>query len=503
MSDELRCTLTLPGAVALGAYEGGAVAALLSALRGIREHPRAPGVTIDSICASSSGSLTALLVARCLVEGLDPVRVLHRAWVTDAGLGSLFGRGLAAPLTFQALRKSASEMLTVPDEHVVRARQDSPVHVSFGLANLRGLGYDFEAVSSPGHRTVTHVDWADFRIGPDEAVTRLTGPPHLSALDAALASAANQLAFPAQLLRRAADEESYVEDGVQNFPPSRAFWYTDSAFLYREPIGRSLHLARRLDTHSTDRSDPSDQQFRRLHVVVEPQPLAAAEGDDWADPATPPSWLGVLRRSASILQAQSTYDDISRVSDTNKRLLAVEDLAQRLSPVLEGLSDDQQAQLRETLDGGEGETPELLRRALARAAGVVGKKVVSVEVIAPQSFVDGRPTPRPLAGRGLFRFAGFLDETLRQLDFDAGYDDTIRWLTEGGLERHELSDEVTAAAVGTAREAYQPPPAAAGGARTVPLLAQRDLARLLLRVTAVAGYDLVRQAVRRRRGRAR
>ena len=83
MSDQLRCTLTLPGAVALGAYEGGAVAALLSALRGIRENPQAPDVTIDSISASSSGSLTALLVARCLVEGLDPVRVLHRAWVTS------------------------------------------------------------------------------------------------------------------------------------------------------------------------------------------------------------------------------------------------------------------------------------------------------------------------------------------------------------------------------------------------------------------------------------
>jgi len=498
MSDQLRCTLTLPGAVALGAYEGGAVAALLSALRGIRENPQAPDVTIDSISASSSGSLTALLVARCLVEGLDPVRVLHRAWVTDAGLRSLFGRGLAAPLTFEALRRSASRLLSVPSDHTPLPRQASPVHLSFGLANLRGLGYDFEAVSSPGHRTVTHVDWVDFRIGPDEAVTRLTGPPHVSALDAALASAANQLAFPAQLIRRAADEERYVEDGVQNFPPSQAFWYTDGAFLYREPIGRSLHLARRLDAEADDRAD-SDRSFQRLHVVVEPQPLTAAEGDDWADPAQPPSWLGVLRRSASILSAQSTYDDISRVSDTNQRLRAVEELARRLSPVLAGLSDDQQEQLRAALPADDGiGTDDLFRRALAEAAGVVGKKVVSVEVIAPQSFVDGRPSTRPLAGKGLFRFAGFLDETLRQTDFDAGYDNALRWLTEGGLGRHGLSDEVVDAAIEVARAAYQPPSPGGGAAGTVPLRAQRDLAWLLLRVTAVGGYDLVQQAARRR-----
>ena len=96
--------------------------------------------------------------------------------------------------------------------------------------------------------------------------------------------------------------------------------------------------------------------------------------------------------------------------------------------------------------------------------------------------------------------SGFLDETLRQLDFDSGYDDTLRWLADGGLERHGLSEEVTAAAVETAREAYQPP--SGGAARKVPPGARRDLARLLLRVTAVGGYDLVQQAARRRAERS-
>src|SRR4051794_27487122 len=136
MPAELRCTLTLPGAVALGAYEGGALAAVLSALRGIRENAGEPEVRIDSICACSSGSVTALLVARCLVEGLDPVRVLHKAWVTEGNLRTLFARGVASPLDFTALRTAADALLSVPSDFTPLSPQRSPVKLSFGLGNL-------------------------------------------------------------------------------------------------------------------------------------------------------------------------------------------------------------------------------------------------------------------------------------------------------------------------------------------------------------------------------
>ena len=500
MPAELRCTLTLPGAVALGAYEGGALAALLSGLRGIREHPGRPEVRIDSICACSSGSVTALLVARCLVEGLDPVRVLHKAWVTDGSLRPLFARGVAAPLEFAALRASADGLLSVPSDFTPRSPQRSPVHMSFGLGNLRGLGFSLPAIASPGHRSVTHVDWVDFALEPGLGLEKLTGPPNGSVLDSALASAANQLAFPAQLIRRSEEEADYVARGVQNFPDSRAFWYTDGSFLYREPIGRALRLARRLDADGA-------MDAQRLHVVVEPQPLVAAEGDEWSDPDQAPSWLSVLRRSAAVLLAQSTFDDLSRISEVNDRLRAVNELADRLAPVLKGLPDDVQAEVGAALagdrDDDEVDLPGRLHRALAEVADVSGKYLAAVEVIAPAVDVDGVPGPRPLAGRALFRFAGFLDERLRQLDFDAGYHDALTWLSDGGLSRHQLSDELTEVAVTTARDAYQSPLSAEVVQRAVPLEGRRDLARLLLRVATVGSYDLVRQASRARRERRR
>ena len=53
----LRIALTISGAVALGAYEGGALAALLCAIRGLCQGDD-PAVRIDAIGGSSAGSIT-------------------------------------------------------------------------------------------------------------------------------------------------------------------------------------------------------------------------------------------------------------------------------------------------------------------------------------------------------------------------------------------------------------------------------------------------------------
>jgi predicted acylesterase/phospholipase RssA len=56
---KLRLSLTIPGAVSLGAYEGGALAALILAARTLGEE----NVLIDTIASASAGSITALLTA--------------------------------------------------------------------------------------------------------------------------------------------------------------------------------------------------------------------------------------------------------------------------------------------------------------------------------------------------------------------------------------------------------------------------------------------------------
>ena len=74
---KLRLSLTIPGAVSLGAYEGGALAALILAARTLGEE----NVLIDTIASASAGSITALLTARALLRGCSPTDLLGAAWV--------------------------------------------------------------------------------------------------------------------------------------------------------------------------------------------------------------------------------------------------------------------------------------------------------------------------------------------------------------------------------------------------------------------------------------
>lgn len=62
-----RLSLTISGAVSLGAYDGGALAALLYAVREIAAGDD-PAARIDVMTGASAGSITALLAARALLE---------------------------------------------------------------------------------------------------------------------------------------------------------------------------------------------------------------------------------------------------------------------------------------------------------------------------------------------------------------------------------------------------------------------------------------------------
>src|SRR5260370_38127106 len=100
---QLRISLTLSGAVSLGAYEGGALAALLYAVREIAAGDDPP-LRIDVMSGASAGSITALLAARALPQGHDPRAVLSRAWGQAGPLGGLLGHGTQAPLALRHLQ---------------------------------------------------------------------------------------------------------------------------------------------------------------------------------------------------------------------------------------------------------------------------------------------------------------------------------------------------------------------------------------------------------------
>jgi predicted acylesterase/phospholipase RssA len=462
----IQLALTLPGGVALGAFEAGALAALVVAVGDLCEGDE-PQVCVDLIGASSAGALTSVLVVRALLEGLDPVDLLRRAWVEEASLPALLRAGPGrAPLSGAALQRLAETFLHAPGRPAGH-RQSVPIEVSVALTNLRGLAYRTAAGGEP---IVTYLDWGDFTAEPGPGGVRFDTPSGVPMIELVLASAANPVGFLPRLLTRSPDE------AVENFPRTKAFWYADGSLLERKPLGRTMHLAR---------ARPAD---RRVHVVLDPLPVAVSAGPDWADPAAPPTWLATLRRSVQIMDAQSILDDVRESQEVNERCRAVEVLARHLEGLDEHSREEVRAALGRAVSELGGAPTGDIGDALARAAGVVSRREVPIELISPD-LVGGA-----VAGNFLFRFGGLLDRDLRQSDFDLGYASVLAWLDQRPLERYGLPADAADKATRAAYEAYEPGDSRRVGRRPLPWRARFAVARLLGRM----GYVATRDALARR-----
>jgi predicted acylesterase/phospholipase RssA len=479
----LRIALTISGAVALGAYEGGALAALLRAIGPLCEGGD-PQVRVDTIGGSSAGSITGMLAARCLLEGIDPVYVMREAWVKRDSLSEMRTDDPEAPLSLDGLRATCLELLDPRDfagapAHRVEARQRVPVRMVMALASLRGLEYRVPSLwSRQPVRATTSLDWATFAFSSGQFMHELTEPPRVSPVDVALASAANALAFPPALLDRSGDEESYRARGIVNFPPSKHLWYTDGGILDSEPLTRTLDLVREVDVDS-----PADA--RRVQLLVHPHPTGAPTGTAWADEQNPPTWLATLLRARDLQRTQSIYDDLLHLEQINTRLDWTRRLFEEIRPVLDELDQDTSDRLRDALTRAigviEGQrrafraheadpaaaapqpvadkpAADLLRDAVARIAGIAGKERIALEVVSPLVLPEAKTTAvsHMLAGEFLFHFGGFLAERLRQSDFDLGYRSTLEWLKAGGLRDHGLDQKPHDQACARAAEAYRP-----------------------------------------------
>jgi predicted acylesterase/phospholipase RssA len=516
---KVRIALTVPGVVALGAFEAGALAAVLSA---VQDHCEGddPAVRVDVIAGASSGSLTAVLAARCLLDGLDPADALYHAWVTQASAKALMRGGLQAPLSQRALRRLAAAMLA-PATGDGRPRQSVPVRISAALGNLRGLAYQLGGVHDPAMHAVSYLDWGDITIKPGQDLTTPTSAEDTSALDLVLASASNPLGFGPRLVSRAEDEDRYVSLGVRNFPPSKKFWYTDGAIVDRQPLGRALAIANELDADALD-------DVHRVHIVIDPQPPEASAGDLWADPAAPPTWTSTLRRCVDVLQTQAVYDDMRQVEQTNDQLRWLELLCDRLRPTMQELPgpavDALRAAFEETLAeierapgdaaarpprraveraagsrSGPPDPVDLLRDVVERVADLTGKSQIHLEVISPMAISKAEGTSGPaLSGAFLFRFGGLLDKSLRQSDFAIGYQSALTWLRESVLAHHRTGWSFPAVRLNT-RPATAGEPDQRGRTRTpLSFRARLTLAWLLLRVLLVLIVDRITTRWRRR-----
>ncbi len=520
---QLRLALTISGAVALGAYEGGALAGLLVAVQALADK-NDPPLVIDVMAGASAGSITALLAARCLLEGYDPLEVMRGAWVEQDSLSNLRGHTGAAPLSIDALRTMASTLLE-PRGAASEPRQSGAVRLSMAIACLRGLEYTMPTLGSRiDAQATTYLDWCDYTLTPGMPIADLsTGRPDgfPAPVDTALASAANAMGFPPYLLDRSDDRDwqRLLDAGITNLPASRQLWYTDGGTLDNEPLGRALNLV----------GDPGDpDQVTRLHVLIHPHPTGAPLDDAWADPTSPPSWTQTAMRSLGLQRTQSLFADLKNVEKTNSRIAWAETLCEHLSTALDTLEPTARAAVQGALLAAQREighdratrlgshpspdadnntdpatgvpTSTVLGPLLRRVAGVSGKQQTAVEVISPLLLPEATThgVEQLLAGEVLFHFGGFLDRDARVSDFDLGYRSALRWLERGGLAHHGLDSVDNSTALQAVRARYQPPTPAQSwqtcGSRTVAdLLGRHPLAgvEIAAQITRVLANDVL------------
>jgi len=482
--EQLRIALTISGAVSLGAYEAGALAALLIAVQALNEDGSTPPMRIDAIGGASAGSITGILAARCLLEGLDPIHVMAESWVRRDSLAALRTHDRHAPLSIESMRQAAVQLLDPEAQYRGHPHQQFPVVIHMVLGCLRGLSYRISRLQGAPIEASTYLDWGRFTLSPGMDVSSYTEPKGASIVDFALASGANAFGFPPRVIdRHARDEDKKLLERheITNLPPdwSGWLWYTDGGIIDNEPLGRTFSITSDID---------ADGRGRRLHLLIHPHPTALLADAAWTIPTSQPKWIATLARSDKLQRTHGLYDDLRHAEKTNSHILWVEQFHNAIIPLLQEHNDAWAAKLRPVLQAlseqkaaldlheadamrpsaeaeaaTRGAVPveldavELFRRVLALASGLSGKEPARIEVVSPLLLPEAksRPVEDLLAGEFLLHFGGFLDERLRWHDFALGYRSVQAWLS--GLEEigvaHDTAEQArTAVALGYKEE---------------------------------------------------
>lgn len=422
---QLRIAMTLPGEASLGAFQAGAMSALVIALQ--RSNASSPGaVQLDAMTASSSGSLTAVLAAHALLTGQDPVGPLRRAWVLEPTVDALRGRDRRAPLTLDRAREVATELLLGQDSTAQSdGAQTHPITVNFALTALRGFTYRIGPRRRSGTPATTYLDWAAHTLTADTAWQDV--------VDTAIASASHPAAFAPTLLDRSHLVKGYKANGVEEFPECPVLWYADGGLLDREPLGRCLRLIRDGD---------GNKACDRVVLLLRPEPDVGLEAGDpaWTEADDEPSWRTSMARALRIVVTHSLYEDLRRVEHVNNRVkwrkLVLDKVADRIP------TDDE---TRRALEAGirtirrqknlastgaprkreplATTVPGLFEQLLDEATGLAGKRYIDVHVVSAADAAD-------VAGGSLLNFGGFLSERLRANDFLVGYLAMVKWMRD-------------------------------------------------------------------------
>jgi predicted acylesterase/phospholipase RssA len=468
--DQLRISVALSGGASLGAYQAGALAALLVGVQEL-QRKRPQWVVVDAIGGASAGALVGLLGAYALLEGLDPAEFLHEAWVERVSLDLLRRRGGEGLLSFDRLREDVTRFLDLDAHqgHSPDLAQRTAIGLHVALTGLQGLTYPITSLrGGETFTSVTYNDWGRFVLEPQKGPAQILEPEGIAPLDFVLASASHPGAFRPALLDRSGDADVYRGLGIDDFPETGHMWYVDGGIAQSEPLGRVLAAAREADRHV----DQDGGSYRRAVILIDPRSEDPSGASIWTDPTQTPKWLYGLSRALEIVPTQVIYDDALRVEKANTRLQWVDALLEALPPHLnEGgeealrgflrrVQKDKASSPKDKARKGPSErdleelsAQELLRTALGNVTGLSGKEIVDLNIITPLLLADGddNEVPKLLAGEFFGDFGGFLDRDIRVSDFLLGYASAEAWLRDGLRDTGFDDDALDAMAEAVAR----------------------------------------------------
>ncbi len=360
----LRLSLTIPGDVALAAYEAGALAALIVAAQELGEDV----LVIDSIASAAAGSTTGLLAARALLEGTDPMALLASAWEEPISHKTSGG---------------------VPSAR----SQEEPIWLSLALSTPDRAGRTRHGFTRADWYIVTLTD----SVTPDE---------YVAYADAVIAAGSDAGGSPDVPHGQPGDDRPCEGTGHLGLPEDGLFWYTHGGTVDNEPLNRAIDLAE---------SVGSDDE--RLYLAINPDPAFPTRSlsDTWENDA--PSIYEALGRleevGAHSARIGSALDEA--LEAVRRRRATIESAARRILAEREADHSDDYASLLATVV-----------QSSSRATGRRPVPVEVISPSIDPSVAD--PPSQQLVGTFFNHFGGHFDSTLRQSDFCLGYRNMGYWL---------------------------------------------------------------------------
>lgn len=506
----LRIGLSLPGGIAPGTFEAGAVCGLLAWIQEANAL-HADTVLVDVIAGASAGALTGLLAARVLLAGDDPVAVYRQAWIAAPSLRALRGTGHRAPLSLRPARAVAQRLLFAPTQPESRSRQAVPVTLNIALGCLRGFTREIPSVPDPGQKLLfaEYLDWSSYELKGVPTDGGSEAEQWTRAIDSAIASASHPAAFRARVLDRNHFRNEYLASGVTNLPAHEAdlrLWYTDGGLLDNEPLGRCVDVV--------SERDGAQLQSRLVMLVRSsgrwPPP---PENRAWSGRGRP-RWIQTLVRALDLIATQATGRDLLRVQEVNAQLRWTKNVA---TMIASRMDEDEQTRshLQHLLADIEKQRTafarmtrrpvaaaarnhrtmaELIEAVLKSASGLTGKQCVEVAV-APLG--DASPDRSAQAFNGLL---AFIERPQREDHFAAGYWAMMRWIEDAQTLKNRVPpDLISNAVLAAGRKVREPSPGriARDRSRGMSFRTRTELIRLGLRTGLIARADLDALADRR------